>query len=54
MEVAREFNVDFQSITSSLRLFKWGDSSEALNEPDPIKTIVNKYKNNPGIKKIKS
>ena len=51
IEVAREFNVRFQSITSSL-WFKWPDSSESLNEPDPIKSIVNKYKNHLSIKKI--
>ena len=45
----REFNIHFQTITSSLGLFKWPDS----NEPDPIKTIFNKYKNHPRIKKIK-
>ena len=32
----------------------WLDSSESLNEPDPIKSIVNKYKNHSSIKKIKS
>ena len=52
-EVAREFNIHFQSITSSLGLFKWPDSSESLNEPDTIKSIVNKYKNHSSIKKIK-
>ena len=54
IEVAREFNIHFQSITSSLGLFKWPNSSESLTEPDPIKSIVNKYKNHPSIKKIKS
>ena len=54
IEVAREFNIHFQSITSSQGLFKWPDSSESLNEPDPIKSIVNKYKNHPSIRKIKS
>ena len=34
-------------------MFKWSDSSEALNQSDPIKSIVNKYKNHPNIKKIK-
>ena len=43
-----------QFITSSLGLFKWPDSSHSLNEPNPIKRIVNKYKNHPNIKKIKS
>ena len=47
------FNIHFQSITSFLGLFKWPDSSESLNEPDLIKSIVNKYKNQPNIKKIK-
>ena len=41
IETAREFNIHFQSITSSLGLFKWPDSSESLNEPDPIKSIAN-------------
>ena len=41
IEVAPEFNIHFQSITSSLGLSKWPDSSESLNEPDPIKSIVN-------------
>ena len=54
IEVAREFNIHFQSITSSLGFLKWPDSSEFLNEPDPIKSVVNKYKNHPSIKKIKS
>ena len=35
-------------------MFKWSDSSDSLNKPDPIKTIVNKYQNHPSIKKIKS
>ena len=35
-------------------MFKWSDSCESLNELDPIKSIVNKYKNLPSIKKIKS
>ena len=52
-EVVREFNIHFQSITSSLGLIKWLDSSESLNEPDLIKNIVNKYKNYPSIKTIK-
>ena len=30
IEVAREFNIHFQSITSSLGLFKWPDLSESL------------------------
>ena len=50
----REFNIHFQSITSSLGSFKLPESSDFLNEPDPIKSIVNKYKNYPSIKKIKS
>ena len=54
IEVVPEFNIHFQSITSSLGLFKWPDSSESLNESDPIKSIVNKYKNHPSIKKINS
>ena len=54
IKVAREFNIPFQFITSSLGLFKCPDSSESLNEPDPIKSIVNKYKNHPSITKIKS
>ena len=41
IETAREFNIHLQSITSSLGLFKWPDSSESLNEPDPIKSIAN-------------
>ena len=45
IEVRREFNIHFQSITSSLGLFKWPDSSKSLNEPDPIKCFVNRYKN---------
>ena len=49
IEVAREFNIYFQSITSSLGLFKWPNSSDSLNEPEPIKYIVNKYKNHPSI-----
>ena len=32
-------------------MFKW---PESLNEPDPIKSIVNKYKSHPSIRKIKS
>ena len=52
-EVAREFNIYFQSITSSLGLFNWPDSSESLKETDPVKSIVNKYKGHPSIKKIK-
>ena len=32
-------------------MFKW---PESLNEPDPIKSIVNKYKSHPNIRKIKS
>ena len=35
-------------------MFKWPDSFQSLNEPDPIKSIVNKHKNYPSIKKIKS
>ena len=35
-------------------MFKWLDSPESLTELDPIKSIVNKYKNHPSIKKIKS
>ena len=54
IEVAREFNIYFQSITSSLGLFKQPNSSDSLNEPEPIKYIVNKYKNHPSIQKIKS
>ena len=53
IEVLREFNIHFQSITSSLGLFKWPDLSESLNKPDPIKSIVNKYKKHLSIKKIK-
>lgn len=34
-QVAREFNVHFQSITSSLVLCKW--PFESLGQPDPIK-----------------
>ena len=49
-EVAREFNVHFQSIMSSLGLFKWSDSSESLNEPDPIKSIINKFQKQPQYK----
>ena len=44
----------FQSITSSLGLYKWCGSSESLNEPDPFKSIVNKYKNHPNMKKTES
>ena len=44
IEVARELDIQFQSMTSSLGLLKWPDSSESLNEPDPVKSIVNKYK----------
>ena len=54
IEVMREFNVNFQSITSSLILMKWSDLSESLNESDPIKSVVNKDKNDHSIKKIKS
>ena len=36
-----------------MELFKWPDSYELLNESDPIKSIVNKYKNHPSMKKIK-
>ena len=53
-EVAREFNIHFQSIISSLGFFKWSDLSGSLNEPNLIKSIVNKHKNHPSIKKIKS
>ena len=53
IEVLREFNIHFQSITSSLGLFKQPDLSESLNKPDPIKSIVNKYKKHHSIKKIK-
>ena len=35
-------------------MYKWPDSSDYLNEPDLIKSIVNRYKNHPSIKKIKS
>ena len=41
-------------MTSSLGLLKWPDSSDFLNELDPVKRIVNKYKNNPSIKEIKT
>ena len=34
-------------------MFKWPDLSESLNKPDPIKSIVNKYKKHLNIKKIK-
>ena len=44
----------FQSIESSLRFFEWPDSSKLLNEPDTIKSVANKCKNQPSIKKIKS
>ena len=54
IEVAREFNIHFQSTTSSLGLFKWSDSSDFLNELDPVKGIVNRYKNHRSIKKIKN
>ena len=50
VEVVREFNIHFQSITSPLGLFEWPDSFESLNKPDAIKSIVNKYKNHPSIK----
>ena len=53
-EVAQEFNIHFQSITSSLGLLQWPDSSESLNEPDPVKSIVNKYKIHPSIKEFQS
>ena len=51
--VARKFDIHFQSMTSSLGLLKWPDSSKSLNEPDTIKSIISKYKNHHGIKKIK-
>ena len=35
-------------------MLKWPDSSGSLNEPDPSKSIVKKYKNHPNIEKIKS
>ena len=35
------FYIHFQFIISSLRLLKWSDSSDSLNEPHPIKSIVN-------------
>ena len=54
IELAREFNIYSQSIAPSLGLFKWSDSSNSLNEPGPIKSIVNKYKSHPSIRKIKS
>ena len=54
IEVAEEFNIHFQSITSSLGLSKWPDSSELLNEPDQIKSIVKKYKSHPSIKKSRA
>ena len=47
IEVAREFDIHFQSITSSLGLFKWPGSSESLKKPDTIKSIVNKVQNPP-------
>ena len=50
----REFNIHFQSITSSLGLFKWLNVSNSLNEPDQSKIFFNKYKNHPSLKKIKS
>ena len=53
-EVARGFNIHFKSVTSYLELFKWSDSSESLNEPDPTKSIFNKYKCHSSIKNIKS
>ena len=49
-KVAREFNIHFQPITLSLGLLKWPDSSESLNAPDPIKSIVNMHKNHPKFK----
>ena len=54
MEVVREFNIYFQSIASCLGVLKWPYSSGSLNEPDPNKSIVNKYKNHPNTEKIKS
>ena len=53
MEITREFNIRFQSIPS-LGLFKWPDSFELSIEPESIKGIVNKYKNRPSTKEIKS
>ena len=35
-------------------MLKWPDSSGSLHEPDPSKSIVNKYKNHPNTEKIKS
>ena len=52
--MVQEFNIYFQSITSSLGLFKRPDSSDSLNEPDPIKSTVNKYKNYPSVIEIKT
>ena len=46
-EVAREFNIHFQSIASSLELFKWSDSFESINKSDQVKGIVRKYKSIP-------
>ena len=37
----------------SLEFFKRPDSSESLNEPHPVKSVVNKYKNHPSINRIK-
>ena len=37
-----------------LGLLKWPESSDSLSEPDPIKSIVNKYKNHLSVDKIKS
>ena len=54
MEFERDFNIHFQWMTSSLGLLKWPDSSDFLNELDPVKRIVNKYKNHPSIKEIKT
>ena len=54
MEVVREFNIYFQSITLSLGFSKCPNSSASLNEPYPVERIVKKYKNHPSLKKIKS
>ena len=50
---SQEFYIHFQSVILFLGLFKWSDSCELLNESDPIKSIVIKYKNHPSVKKIK-
>ena len=52
-EIAKIFNKHFSETVDKLNLFEW-PCNETDFEEDQLSSIINKYKNHPSIKKIKS